>query len=335
MSSSRRPRTAVMIVGFGGPDCLDAVRPFMCNLMGCEPSDELVERVRLRYMTIGGASPLPAIAFEMASALEARLAQEKHEVPVVLGMRYWPPLIGDTLRGLYHHGFHRVIAVSLSPFESKVATGAYREAFEEVLPELKGMELVETPPLNRLHGFRALLVAGAAEALTEIKDHKPSLLVFTAHSLPMDDIDEDCTYVSELRRVVDGIQAVLGMGEARELDGTDPRLPGISTYGCLDEPQPWVFAHQSKGNRPGDWLGPDLDDVIDAAIEGEYKAVAVAPVGFATDHMETLYDLDVIAAEKVLNAGLEFARAPVPNADTLVVESIAEVVVSILESEPT
>lgn len=333
MSGNGRPRTAVMIVGFGGPDCLDAVRPFMCNLMGCEPSDELVDRVRLRYMAIGGASPLPAIAFEMAQALEARLTHDGHEVPVVLGMRYWPPFIGDTLRGLHHHGFRRVIVVSLSPFESKVSTGAYREAFDEVLPELEGMELVETPPLHELHGFQALHVAGAAEALTEIKDHKPLLLVFTAHSLPMEDLDAESTYVTDLRRFVDGVQTVLGMDQARELDGTDPRLPGISTYGSLEEPQPWVFAYQSKGNRPGEWLGPDLDDVIDAAIEGGYKAVAVAPVGFATDHMETLYDLDVVTADKVLKADLEFARAPVPNADLLLIGSLAEAVVPLLESD--
>lgn len=328
MSGNGGPRTAVMVVGFGGPDCLEAVGPFMCNLMGCEPTDELLERVRRRYLTIGGASPLPAIASELAWTLEAKLAELEHAIPVVIGMRYWHPFIGDVLAGLHHHGIRRVIVVSLSPYESKVATGAYREAFDEALARLPEMEIVDAPPLHTLPGFRGLLVGGTAEALTEIKDHRPSLLVFTAHSLPLDDLDEDDPYVAGLRSVVDGLVSVLQMGQGTELDGTDPGLPGIKAYGCLDEPQAWVFAYQSKGNRPCEWLGPDIDEVVDAVIAGgEYKAIAVAPIGFATDHMETLYDLDVLVADRVLKADLEFVRAPVPNADQLLVDSIADAVV--------
>ena len=330
MSDNGQGRTAVMLVGFGGPDCIDSVRPFMCNLMGCEPSDELVERVKRRYLTIGGSSPLPAIAFQMAQALEAKLTEQGHEVPVVLGMRYWPPLIGETLRGLHHHGFHRVIAVSLSPFESKVATGAYREAYDAALAELEGMEVLEAPPLHTMSGFGGLLVGGTAEALTEVKDHRPALLVFTAHSLPVDDLEDDDRYAPALREFVDRMVGVLQMGEGAELDGSDQRLAGIRAYGSLEEPQPWVFAYQSKGNRPCEWLGPDLDDVVDAAIAGGFKAIVVAPVGFATDHMETLYDLDVVVAGRVLDADVEFARAPVPNADELLVDSIAQAVVPLL-----
>jgi len=333
MSEKTWGDTAVMLVGFGGPDCIESVRPFMCNLMGCEPSDELVARVERRYLTIGGASPLPAIAQQMANALEAKLAEEGHRVPVVLGMRYWPPLIGDTLRGLYHHGFRRVVTVSLSPFESKVATGAYREAFDEVLPELEDLELIEAPPLHTLSGFGGLHVGGVAEALTEVKDHQPALLIFTAHSLPVSDVDEDDRYVSGLRAFVDRMVGVLQMEPGVELDGTDQRLAGIATYGSLDEPQPWVIAFQSKGNRPCEWLGPDVDDVVDAAIAGGFKAIVVGPVGFATDHMETLYDLDVVLAGKVLDSGIEFARAPVPNADELLVGSIADAIAPLLSSE--
>lgn len=325
--------TAVMLVGFGGPDCIDSVRPFMCNLMGCEPSDELVARVERRYLTIGGASPLPAIAGQMAQALETKLSEGGHRVPVVLGMRYWPPMIGDTLRGLYHHGFRRVIVVSLSPFESKVATGAYREAFDEVLPELEGMELVEAPPLHTLSGFGGLLVGGAAEALTEVKDHQPALLIFTAHSLPVTDLDDDDRYVPALRQLVDRMVGVLQMEKGTELDGSDERLTGIEAYGSLADPQPWLFAFQSKGNRPCEWLGPDLDDVVDAAIAGGFKSIVVAPVGFATDHMETLYDLDVVLAGKVFDANLEFARAPVPNADELLVSSIADAITPLISPE--
>lgn len=333
MSEKEWGDTAVMLVGFGGPDCIDSVRPFMCNLMGCEPSDELVIRVERRYLTIGGASPLPAIARQMAQALEAKLIEGGHKVPVVLGMRYWPPLIGDTLRGLHHHGFRKVIVVFLSPFESRVSTGAYRQAFDEVLPELEGMELVEAPPLHTLSGFGGLLVGGTAEALTEVKDHQPALLIFTAHSLPVTDLDDDDRYVPALRETVDRIVAILQVEKGAVLDGSDERLAGIEAYGSLEDPQPWVFAYQSKGNRPCEWLGPDVDDVVDAAVAGGFKSIVVAPVGFATDHMETLYDLDVVLAGRVFDAELEFARAAVPNADELLVESIADAIAPLISSE--
>lgn len=229
MSGNGQLPTAVMIVGFGGPDCLDSVGPFMCNLMGYEPSEEFVERVRRRYLTIGGSSPLSAIAGELATKLEAKLAESGYEVPVVVGMRYWDPLIGDVLRGLHAHGIRRVVVVSLSPFESKVTTGAYWEALDEAVAELPGMELVAAPPLHTLAGFGGLLVGGAAEALSEVKDHAPSLLVFTAHSLPVEDLDEDDPYVPALRGVVDRIVSILQMGEGAELDGADPRLAGVET----------------------------------------------------------------------------------------------------------
>lgn len=330
MSGNGQVPTAVMIVGFGGPDCLDSVQPFMCNLMGSEPSDELVERVRMRYLTIGGSSPLPAIAGELATKLEAKLTEGGHEVPVVLGMRYWDPFIGDTLRGLYAHGFRKVIVVSLSPFESKVATGAYREALDEAAGDLEGMELLEAPPLHTLSGFGGLLVGGAAEALTDVKDHPPALLVFTAHSLPVEDLDEDDPYVPALRGVVDRVVSILQMEPGSELDGTDERLAGVEAYGSLEEPQSWVMAFQSKGNRPCEWLGPDVDDVVDAAIAGGFKSIVVAPVGFATDHMETLYDLDVVLAGRVFDADIEFARAAVPNSDELLVDSIADSITPLL-----
>jgi ferrochelatase len=297
----------------------------MRNLMGHEPPDELVARVERRYLTIGGESPLTAIAYQLARALEAKFAEAEKDVPVVLGMRYWPPFIGETLRGLHHHGFRKVVAVSLSPFDSKVATGAYRDAVDEVLGDLEGMEVVWAPALYTLTGFGGLHTGAAAEALTDLKDHRPALLIFTAHSLPEDDLVDDDPYVTQLRGLVDRMVAILQMEKGGDVNGSDPRLAGIRGYGSLAGPQPWLIAYQSQGHRPGKWLGPNINDVAEAAIRGGiFKSIAVSPVGFATDHMETLYDLDVLLAGDVLDAGLEFARAPVPNTDELIVGSIYE-----------
>lgn len=325
MSDQEESRTAIMLVGFGGPDSLASVRPFMRNLMGREPSDELVARVERRYLTIGGESPLTAIAFQLGRALEAKFTEAGEEVPVVLGMRYWHPFIGDTLRGLHHHGFRKVIVVSLSPFDSRVATGAYHEMIDEAAKDLDGLEIVWSPALHTLSAFGGLHTGAAAEALSDLKDHHPVLLVFSAHSLPCEDLGDDDAYVTQLHGLVDRMVAVLQMEEGGEMDGSDQRLPGIYAYGSLAEPQPWLIAYQSRGERRGEWLEPDVNDVVDAAMRGAFfKSIAVSPVGFATDHMETVYDLDVALAGDVLDGDLEFARAAVPNADELLVSSIYE-----------
>lgn len=331
MTEGATDRTAIVLMGFGGPDRLESVRPFMRNLMGREPSDELVARVERRYLTIGGESPLPEIAHQIAQAVEAKFAEEGKEVPTVLGMRYWPPFIGETLRGLHHHGFRKVIAVSLSPFDSKTTTGAYRTVVDEVVEDLEGLEVVWAPPLHTLTGFGGLHTGAAAEALTDLKDHQPTLLVFSAHSLPLDDSEDSERYVAQLRGVVERLVSIMQMGEGAELDGADARLAGIRAYGSLEDPLPWVLAYQSKGERECEWLGPNVSDVADAAIEGGvFKSIAVSPIGFAIDNLETRYDLDVVLAGKVFNADLEFARATVPNADELLVNSIFDAVNELL-----
>ncbi len=323
MSEEKRPTSAVLLLGFGGPDSLEAIAPFMTNLMGREPSEELLEQVTLRYLAVGGASPLPAVAQQIAQGIEAKLLSEGVQAPVAIGMRYWHPFIGDVLRGMYEWGIRKVVTVSLSPFETAVATGAYREAIEAVLPELPGLEIVEAPPLGAMQAYSGMVVAGVVDALTNLKEVEPLLAVFTAHSLPVEDLADDDPYVGQIRWMVDGVVESLGMPIGEELDGSGERLPGIRGYGNLRDPQPWVFAYQSKGERGGEWLGPDIDDVVDAAIEGGFKGIAVCPIAFATDHLETLYDLDIVLAGKVLEAGLEFSRAPVPNDDSILIDGIA------------
>ncbi len=325
-----RPTTAVLLIGYGGPDCLDSIEPFLRRLMGREPTPEVLEEVRRRYLTIGGCSPMLPLAHELAAGIERRLMEKELPVPVTFGMRYSQPFIGDVLRGMYAAGIRKVVTVQLSPYESEISTAAAREAVAEVLPELPDMEVVRADLLHTLPAFAGLLTAGAATAIYEIKDLDPKLMIFTAHSLPVSDVEKDDSYVAQLREVLDRVVMGLQMGEGHDLDGSDPSLPGIQAYGNLGEPQPWVFAYQSKGRKPGAWLGPDLDDVIDAAIEGGYAGVALCPIGFAVENMETKYDLDVVAADRLLQHDIECIRADLPNAEPLMVEAIADMVESLL-----
>ncbi|TLM78913.1 MAG: ferrochelatase [Actinobacteria bacterium] len=312
--------TGVLLTAFGGPDSIEACGPFMRNLTGREPSPEMLERVRNRYLAIGGASPLPEIARNIADALSERF---DGEVPVVVGMRYWHPYIADAMSALKEAGVTRVVAVSLSPFESRVSSGAYREAVEEAAAALGGLEVIETGPLGETDTFADVLAAACRDAMKELAQAgctRP-LVLFSAHSLPVAELVEDDPYVAGLYRAVEEIAAGLGMGSPGVVD-----LGGITLTGSEDGPVTWVFAYQSKGNRPGEWLGPLVEDVAAAAAEAGFDGIASCPVGFLTDHMETKYDLDVELADAVLLSGMEFFRADVPNDSLEMVSAIADCV---------
>ncbi len=316
--------TGVLLLGFGGPDSIDAVRPFMCNLMDREPSDELVSKVCMRYLAIGGSSPLPLIAQEMASGLETRLADRgSTPVPVRVGMRYWHPFIDVAFSELVELGCDRIVTVSLSPFESKAASGAYREALDEVRTLHPGIEVVEAPLISDLYAFVDYMAGATAAAIEDIEPSEGAIVVFTAHSLPEADLQEDDPYVEGLQRTAQAIAEKLGMGEGRP-DAGAAMFSDFKAFGSDKEPRAWFLVYQSKGQRPGAWLEPDLDALIDAAAASEVKALVVTPIGFLTDHMETLYDLDIVAADRTLRADLEWSRTPVINDAPAVLDAIAD-----------
>jgi ferrochelatase len=324
-------RSGVLLVGFGGPDSIESVRPFMCELTGREPSDESVDEVCKRYLAIGGQSPLPEIADAIATALAERLAGESGlQVPVLVGMRYTKPFISEAVDMLLEAGVTRVVLVALSPFESKVTHGAYREALAMALVSHPEVEVVEAPLIGTLDAFAELAAASAMSSLERLDPPTGALVVFTAHSLPLSDLTEDDPYVAGLKRVVDQICEFLGYDSGREGEG-EPVLPGISTYGSLGgSTQPWVLAYQSKGKRGGEWLGPDIEEVIDAANSSGAKSIVAVPIGFVTDHLETLYDLDIMAADRALNLDMEFVRGPVANEHDHLISGLAEAVLPLL-----
>jgi protoporphyrin/coproporphyrin ferrochelatase len=323
------PRTGVLLLGFGGPDSIEAVEPFMCALMGRQPSPELVQRICGNYNAIGGKSPLADIANDIAGALSARLGELGHDVPVRVGMRYWHPYIADSLRDLAEQGCTRVVTVSLSPFESKVASGQYRIAIDEALEGTDGIEIVEAPLVSGLPAFTDFLAESTRAALAGLTSPDGALVAFTAHSLPVADLDTDDPYVSGLQSVAAGIAERLGWASGA-LGGGDPLLGGLEAFGTAAGSQPWFLVYQSKGARPGAWLEPNLDELIDAAAHGGVSSLVVCPIGFVTDHMETLFDLDTVAAARAADAGVAFARASVPNDDPRLIFALAEMVSALI-----
>ena len=321
-------KTAVLLTAFGAPGSMDQVQPFMCDLMGREPSDELVGRICKRYLAIGGGSPLPTVAAEIARMLEAALAEAGAPVPVVVGMRYSDPRIEDALAAMKEAGIERVVTLSLSPFESKVTHGAYREAIDKAVEVLGGMEVVEAPLISELPEYANFYAMSAATAISDMPESESAILVFSAHSLPESDLVEDDPYVQGLRGVADEVVTTLGLSPGEVIDV--PLLAGRPVFGSFEPPRAWLLAYQSKGDRPGAWLGPDLDEVVDVAVQSQTPGLVVVPIGFMTDHLETLYDIDIEAAGKAYDADLAFARAECPNADEDLLTAVAKELVPII-----
>ncbi len=328
------PNTGVLLTAFGGPDCLDAVAPFMSSLMGQEAPAEAVESAKQRYVAIGGCSPLPAIAERIAAALERSLnglpvgegrageGEGTVRTPVALGMRYSQPSIGQGVADLCARGVRRVVWTSLSPFESQVSTGAYRSAVESACVAC-GVEVVEADRYSSAEPFTRLLAEACIEALNRMPDTSRPLVVMTAHSLPS--TDEGATvYVGQLTAVAAQVAARVGLGPV-DADFLS-RMLEIRAFGGYGPHAVWMLAYQSKGKRGGQWLEPDLDQVIDAAAGVGCRAVVVCPIGFVTDHLETLYDLDIAAAARVTGHGMTFLRSRVPNDDPLMIEALAQAV---------
>lgn len=345
-------RTGVLLTAFGGPRNLDEVVPFMRSLMGREPSDAVVVASTRKYLTIGGFSPLPFTAERIASNLERELSGLERldvddsegigmlglppavpratggvKMPVAVGMRYTEPSIRSAVDELAAQGVREIVTVSLTPFDAAVTTGAYREAVAEAVAAHPGLRVVEGAAYNRSDAFVGALADGVVGALDEAGEGgRRTLVVFTAHSLPVADVEKDPAYVDQLRETVAAVAAAAGLGAP----GEQAALPGVDAFGGGADAAPWLLAYQSRGASGGEWLGPGLEDVIAAASDAGFQAVAVAPVGFAIDHMETLYDLDVVAADQVLEAGMEFSRAKLPNDAPAMIEALARSVRAVI-----
>jgi ferrochelatase len=340
-------RSGVLLTGFGGPDCLDAVGPFMCSIMGVEPPENALKEARRKYLTIGGFSPLPAMAERVAGQLERALngialaevddadgsslgmwggamasvrTAVDVRIPVVVGMLHSSPSIESAVAQLAAEGVREIVHLSLSPFDAAVTTGAYRSAIEAAAATHSGVRVLEAASYHRSDAYVELCADNLNEALhdADILANK-ALVVFTAHSLPVADVEADTSYVDQLRETVAAVAAGSGLGDA----GDFTALAGIEAFGGPGVTSPWLLAFQSKGRRGGEWIGPDLDDVIDAAVAADFAVVIVSPVGFAMDHLETLYDLDVCAAERVLDADREFYRVAVPNSAPRFIDALA------------
>ena len=281
---------AVLIVSFGGPEGRDDVIPFLENVLRGKP----VPRARMlevaeHYYHFDGISPINAQNRDLIAALEKELETHGPRLPVYWGNRNWDPLLADTLRRMRDDGVQRAIAFFTSAYSSYSGCRQYREDIQRAQEEVgEGVPAVDKLRVYFNHpGFIEAMADRVRSALDEIPADRRDLarIVFTAHSIPLA-MAAGCKYEMQLR-------------EASRL---------VSEAVAHDD---WHLVYQSRSGPPTQpWLEPDVCDYLrELHTTGQIRDVVIAPIGFISDHMEVLFDLDTEARELCEELGLNMVRA--------------------------
>ena len=317
---------AVLLAGFGGPEGPDDVMPFLRNVTRGRgiPEERLVE-VSHHYQALGGSSPINEQNRLLRAALEAELTRRGIRLPVLWGNRNWAPYLADTITAAHADGQRRLLGVATSAYSSYSSCRQYREDFGLAL---SGTGLVGSVRIDKVRpyfdrpGFRLPFAEGTVDAARRAiavgLDIADLEIVFTTHSIPvtmadtsgsaeLDDHRPGGAYVTQhlavARAVIEHVSAELGSSPS------------------------WQLAYQSRSGPPSmPWLDPDINDVIDDLAAAGRRGVVVVPIGFVSDHVEVVWDLDNEAAETAAKHGLFFARVRTPGVEPRFVAELADLV---------
>lgn len=297
---------AVVVVSFGGPQGPDDVLPFLRRVTrGRGVPDERLEEVAAHYRLFDGISPITAQARALVGCLEAELRAAGRDLPVYLGNRNWHPLLGDTIRQMATDGVRRAAVFVTSAFSSYPGCRQYRQDIARARQEA-GPAAPEIDKLRVFYNHPGFVEPQATRlrvALAAVPKSRRAAahVAFTAHSVPTA-MAETSDYVEQLTETCRLVAGRAG----------DPA---------------WTLAYQSRSGPPHvPWLEPDIAPHLEELHQRGVRDVVVVPVGFVSDHLEVLYDLDVEAARTATGLGLNMVRAATVGADPRFVRMIRELV---------
>ena len=303
----------ILLAGFGGPEGQDDVIPFLRNVTrGRGIPDERLEEVAHHYRHFGGVSPINQHNRELKAALEAEIAERGLGLPVYWGNRNWEPYLEEAVTEAAEAGDTTLLAIATSAYSSFSSCRQYREDYARVL-EATG--LGETVTIDKVRqffdhpGFVTTFVRGVTDAVSAyvadgIAPEKIRVL-FSTHSIPTADAQRSGP------RDVD-----FGEGGAYEAQHKAVAAFVMAEVAAAVADVEWELVYQSRSGPPTQpWLEPDVNDVI-AELPGRgAEAVVIVPLGFVSDHMEVLWDLDTEAMEAAEEAGIRAVRTPTPGID--------------------
>lgn len=288
---------AVLVLSFGGPEKPDDVIPFLENVLrGRNVPRERMLAVAEHYYHFGGKSPINDQNRALVAGLEGELASHGLKLPIYWGNRNWHPFLADTLRQMRADGVHRALGFVTSIFSSYSGCRQYLEDIERARAEVAG-----APEIHKLRKFynHPLFIEAQADEVRAALGGRAVQLIFTAHSVPLT-MAETSDYQKQLQESCRLVAESLGSNE-------------------------WRLVYQSRSGPPSQpWLEPDIADVIRQLDRG--ADVAVVPIGFVSDHIEVIYDLDSEVQAIARERGVNMVRAPTVGVHPKFLQMIRELI---------
>lgn len=331
---------AVLLAGFGGPEGQDDVIPFLRNVTGGRGiPEERLEVVAKHYRHYGGVSPINGQNRVLRAALQVELTRRGIDLPVIWGNRNWAPYLRDTISDAHEAGQDRLLAIATSAYSSYSGCRQYREDFAAALTD-KG--LTGTVHIDKIRqffdhpGFVDPFITGVARGLKDVALAIPGIdvhteveILFSTHSIPMTDANksgpaergfgEGGAYAAQHRAVAEVI-----MDSLVEPGDDQAKLQ-----------TPWQLVYQSRSGPPSmPWLEPDINDAIALLPARGIRAVIIVPLGFVSDHMEVLWDLDNEAMETSEKFGIKAVRVQTPGVSPDFVSGLIDLVEERLNDTP-
>jgi ferrochelatase len=297
---------AVLLMAYGSPNNLNEVEAYFTDIRGGrKPSPRDVEDLKERYRAVGGKTPLLEITNKQAKGLEENLQRRGVNVRVFVGMKHWHPYIKEAIDEISKsNGHEKLVAIALAPHYSKMSVGRYQDllekARENVLKDTR-VEMVQSWHLEPhfLDGWKEK-INGALDLFP--KNKQPNVFViFSAHSLPEKILEWNDPYPTQLMETSERLGEMLNLKN-------------------------WTFAFQSAGLSGGKWLGPDILQKIEELGKKGHKDILIAPIGFVSDHLEILYDIDVECSMLAKKLDINLRRTELLNDSPKLIDALTDLV---------
>lgn len=296
--------TGVLVMAYGTPSSPEAIEPYYTRIRhGRAPSQELLDDLTRRYQAIGGISPLRERTDAQVAGIRAQLdALAPGQFDVRFGSKYEPPLLEEPAASFASDGFDKVIGLVLAPHSSSMSTVQY---MERAASQLEGVDFVAIGEWWNFPGFAELVARRVRDALASIPEERreSALVLFSAHSLPERILTNGDTYPEQLRASAHDVATAVGTSN-------------------------WDIAWQSAGRTPEPWIGPDILDVVRTKASEGVTDIVSCPIGFVSDHLEVLFDIDIETQAVAREVGVNLVRTRSLNDDADFMRLLAEVVLS-------
>lgn len=315
-------KQAVLLLAHGTPETIEQIPEYLRNVVSGRPLPQaVVEEIQHRYAQIGH-SPLTEITFAQARLVEAELAAAGQAVPVYVGMRNWRPYIPEVVRQMRADGIEEAAVICMAPQNSRTSVGLYRRAVEAEAGDLR----IDFTPGWAQHplladAFAERLRPALAKLTKEVGGPVPVL--FTAHSVPTRTVEAPAADADAGKRMWPGQGVDPYAEEARHTaELVAARVPEIPR---------WWFAFQSQGASGGPWLGPSVEETLDRIAAEGVKALILQPIGFLCDHVEILFDVDILFREYAIKKHVRLKRPESLNASVTLAKAVADLALGGLE----